>query len=102
MDEDGFVRNFCLAGTHPVFAGHFPGQPLVPAVMLLEQVALALDAWRRQRLGAVLQAKFMAPLLPDESAQVVLSRVEAQPARARFEIRRLGMVLAAGVVEGAA
>ena len=96
-----FAQEFCIDHTHPAFAGHFPGQPLVPAVMLLEQVALALQAWQRQRLTCVVQAKFMAPLLPDETAEVCLTRVEAQPSRVRFEIERAGMVLAAGVVEGA-
>ncbi len=102
MEDDVFTQEFCIDHAHPVFVGHFPGQPLVPAVMLLEQVAHALHAWQRQRLARVLQAKFMAPLLPDETAEVSLARVEAQPSRLRFEIQRAGMVLAAGVIEGTA
>ncbi|MEY2116998.1 hydroxymyristoyl-ACP dehydratase [Rhodanobacter sp. FW106-PBR-R2A-1-13] len=96
----GFVQALRVDAGHPALPGHFPGAPLVPGVLLLEQVALALRAWRGQRLGRVLEAKFAAPLRPDETAQLQLTAAEA--ARVRFEIRRDGVVLARGLVEGAA
>ena len=40
--------------------------------MMLEQVALALRAWRGERLSRVIEAKFMAPLLPEEYATLQL------------------------------
>ena len=72
----------------------------MPGVILLEQVALALRAWRGQRLARVMEAKFVAPLLPDEAAMLRLT--ETDPLRFRFEIRRDGSLLARGLVEGAA
>lgn len=89
-------------GAHPALPGHFPGLPLVPGVLMLEQVALALRAWRGQRLRRVIEAKFMAPLLPDESAQLQLSGAAADTSRIGFSIERDGMVLARGIVEGTA
>jgi hypothetical protein len=73
----------------------------VPAVVLLEQVALALRTWRNQRLARVLEAKFVAPLLPDQAAVLHLSDASIG-ARIRFEIRRGDLLLARGLVEGAA
>jgi hypothetical protein len=70
----------------------------VPGVVLLEQVALALRAWRDQRLTRVVEAKFLAPLLPDETAVVRLTSADT---RVRFEIRRGDSLLARGLVEGA-
>ena len=35
-------RPIRIEADHPSLPGHFPGRPLVPGVMLLEQVALAL------------------------------------------------------------
>lgn len=96
----GYEQALRIAAGHPALPGHFPGQPLVPGVILLEQVALALRAWRGQRLGRVLEAKFVAPLLPDEAARLRLT--ETGESRIRFEIRRDGMVLARGLVEGTA
>lgn len=94
----GFELPLCIEAGHPALPGHFPGQPLVPGVILLEQVALGLRAWRGQRLGRVLEAKFMAPLLPDQRALLQLS--EAGATRIRFEIQRDGVLLARGMVEG--
>lgn len=96
----GFEQALRIGAEHPALPGHFPGAPLVPGVVLLEQVALALRAWRGQRLGRVLEAKFAAPLLPEQTATLRLTAAEG--ARARFEIRRDGVLLARGLVEGAA
>jgi 3-hydroxymyristoyl/3-hydroxydecanoyl-(acyl carrier protein) dehydratase len=93
-----FEQPLRINATHPALPGHFPGQPLVPGVVLLEQVALALRAWRDQRLARVVEAKFLAPLLPDETAMVRLTSADT---RVRFEIRRGDSLLARGLVEGA-
>ena len=98
---NGFSQAIRFEATHRALPGHFPGQPLVPGVLLLEQVALALRAWRGLRLARVLDAKFMTPLLPDQSAQLQLTDTDGADSRIRFVIRRDGMTLARGTVEGA-
>ena len=99
MSQAAFHRQFSVANDHPSLPGHFPGSPLVPGVMLLEQVALALRAWRGERLARVLDAKFMTPLLPEQRAQVTLTLTQG---RVRFEIHRDDELLARGSIEGAA
>ncbi|MEO8855931.1 MAG: hypothetical protein ABI343_02985 [Burkholderiaceae bacterium] len=96
-----FEQSLRIDAGHPTLPGHFPGHPLVPGVVLLEQVALALRHWRDQRLVRVIEAKFVAPLLPDEMAMLRLTGVATEAARVRFEIRRDEQLLARGVVEGA-
>ncbi|HEX5306798.1 MAG TPA: hydroxymyristoyl-ACP dehydratase [Dyella sp.] len=98
MTADAYQTTFVVPPTHPALPGHFPGHPLVPGVVVLEQVARALRAWRDQRLARVAEAKFVAPLLPGEQAELVLSEAGD---RVRFEIRRNSQLLARGVVEGA-
>jgi 3-hydroxyacyl-[acyl-carrier-protein] dehydratase len=107
--HDAFEHDFCIGADHPSLPGHFPGAALVPGVMLLEQVAIALRAWRGQRLIRVLEAKFVAPLLPAEQALVRLTLAaangpieNASAARIRFEFFRDDTLLARGTVEGAA
>lgn len=100
MSTSVFEQPCCISASHPALPGHFPGHPLVPGVVLLEQVADALRAWRGQRLARVLEAKFLAPLLPDEAAVLRLTPAVASVARVRFEIQRDGLTLARGVVEG--
>ncbi|MBL8756304.1 MAG: hypothetical protein JNK15_23615 [Planctomycetes bacterium] len=57
---------------HPVLAGHFPGAPLVPGVLLLEAVAAAHLAatGRACDLVAVDDVRFQAPLLPGVPARL--------------------------------
>jgi 3-hydroxyacyl-[acyl-carrier-protein] dehydratase len=98
--DETFEHPFRIGADHPSLPGHFPGHPLVPGVILLEQVALALRAWREQRLARVIEAKFVAPLLPAEHARVRLTRSAAE--RVRFEIFRGETLLARGTVEAAA
>ncbi|MHA6205848.1 hydroxymyristoyl-ACP dehydratase [Dyella soli] len=98
MSDAAFHREIHVGADHPSLPGHFPGAPLVPGVLLLEQVAVALRAWRNQRLARVLEAKFLAPLLPDERASLTLTDAAG---RLRFEVRRDGELLARGVIEGA-
>ena len=87
-----------IAADHPVFAGHFPDAPVVPAVLLLSKVLDAADQW----LGAQVeplrlrQAKFPAPWLPGMQVLAVLERAGSQ---LRFEVRADAQTLALGVFE---
>ena len=117
MNGTVFEQRVCIDAGHPALPGHFPGDPLVPGVVLLEQVALAVRAWRGQRLARVLEAKFMAPLLPAQAATLRLTeaapngstpggsnqgKTELENPRIRFEIRRDDSLLARGIIEVAA
>lgn len=62
-----------IAADHPAIAGHFPGDPLVPGVLILEEVyEVAAATFGSARLAGVRQIKFLAPLRPGEEFQVVL------------------------------
>ena len=68
-----FRQTFRIAANHPALAGHFPGNPVVPGVVLLDRVAAALEAWRGQRVAQFPQVKFLLPLLPDQDAELILT-----------------------------
>lgn len=89
---------FCVDASHPSLPGHFPGQPLVAGVILLQHVAEALRHERGLSMGAVVEAKFLAPLLPGQDATVTLS--DTGTGRYKFDIRRNDTLLAKGIVEG--
>ena len=93
--------HFTIAADHPSLPGHFPGRPLVPGVLLLDQVLEAIEA-DHGALGALRlpQVKFLQPLLPDEPARVELlpaGEPGAAP-RWRFRVWRGDTVLASGEV----
>lgn len=59
-----------VAPDHAVLAGHFPGAPLVPGVLLLEAAALAFGraVGAGVQLVAVDEARWFAPLVPGATA----------------------------------
>ncbi|MES2404758.1 MAG: hydroxymyristoyl-ACP dehydratase [Pseudomonadota bacterium] len=83
---------------HPALAGHFPGNPIVPGVVVLERVAAALRTWRGDRVDK-LDAKFVQPLRPGEAATIAL---DDDGARIRFEVTGTeGKLLARGTLVAA-
>ncbi len=86
---------FTIAPSHPSLPGHFPGRPLVPGVVLLEQVLRAVEAECGVEVGNLRlpQVKFMAPLLPGQSARVEL---EGQAPRWKFRVLRDADLLVRG------
>ena len=96
--SDTFRTALQIDAAHPALAGHFPGNPLVPGVVVLERVAAALRAWRGERVEK-LDAKFVQPLRPGEAAMIAL---DDDGARVRFEVTGTeGKVLARGTLMAA-
>jgi 3-hydroxyacyl-[acyl-carrier-protein] dehydratase len=62
---------FTIAADHPALDGHFPGDPVVPGVVVLEQVQRALEGRIGPlRLTGLPQVKFHSPLRPGETCVV--------------------------------
>jgi 3-hydroxymyristoyl/3-hydroxydecanoyl-(acyl carrier protein) dehydratase len=58
---------------HPSLPGHFPGAPLVPGVVILDEVIAALDEWRQHsQLSSIRGIKFLAPLKPEQPFTISL------------------------------
>ena len=98
--HDGLAEggHFHVPADHPAFAGHFPGQPVLPGVALLSFVMRALQAQPelQARLGPspqIAQVKFISPVLPGTDLQVQL---QAQGSGVAFEVRREGQVVTKG------
>jgi len=71
---DGDMRSSLMriASDHPSLPGHFPGNPIVPGVVILDTVIRFAQQWR-YRIASVKSAKFKAPLLPETPFHVELS-----------------------------
>ncbi|HUP90702.1 MAG TPA: hypothetical protein VM074_00530 [Solimonas sp.] len=51
---------------HPSLAGHFPGNPIVPGVVLIDLAVAAIRGERKLRLAGAPNLKFLRPVLPGE------------------------------------
>jgi 3-hydroxymyristoyl/3-hydroxydecanoyl-(acyl carrier protein) dehydratase len=100
------LHPLCIGADHPSLAGHFPGNPLVPGVLILDAVLAAAIAHcgRPLRLQRLPQAKFLQPLRPGEAAQIELEAVSAEdnPLRLRFRVLCDAKLLASGELVPAA
>jgi 3-hydroxyacyl-[acyl-carrier-protein] dehydratase len=70
---------FRFAPTDPVFAGHFPNQPLVPGVFQLEMARLGAEWLIGEQLGVreISKAKFLRPIVPAELVRMNLRLSES-------------------------
>ena len=72
------IFEFKFAASDPVFAGHFPGHPILPGVFQLEITRVAAETVLNcpLRIGEIRKAKFQRPILPEEVVQVELKLME--------------------------
>jgi 3-hydroxyacyl-[acyl-carrier-protein] dehydratase len=69
---------------HPVFAGHFPGRPIIPGVQLLDRVQHIVESEHNLTLDGLQVAKFLSPAAPGEMLEL---DYDIGNSRVRFEIR---------------
>jgi 3-hydroxyacyl-[acyl-carrier-protein] dehydratase len=66
-----------IGADHPSLPGHFPGAPIVPGVVILDEIFAALGEWRENsRVRLIRSVKFLAPLKPEQPFTICLSEDE--------------------------
>ena len=56
---------FVVEKSHPSFSGHFPDNPIVPGVIILEHVFLNWKSKNTAAINVIDYTKFLNPLRPD-------------------------------------
>lgn len=92
------LTTLTIGAEHPALAGHFPGTPIVPGVVLLDEMLRALEsehggAAGSWRIGA---AKFVKPVRPGEC--LTLERERLANGSVRFAVLREGQPVALGLL----
>jgi|SRR5580658_4006514 3-hydroxyacyl-[acyl-carrier-protein] dehydratase len=76
-----------ISAGHPALAGHFPGNAVVPAVVILDRVRGALCAWHEScQVVGISNARFIDVLRPGERFTITLT--SADLIRVSFDCRK--------------
>lgn len=92
------VIRYTVPEDHPAFAGHFPGRPILPGVVLLDWTLQAIA----DSSGVVLQnctinsVKFLSPAKPGDMLTIALNHLEN--GTIRFDISTASDKIASGSV----
>jgi 3-hydroxyacyl-[acyl-carrier-protein] dehydratase len=72
----GFEWMVTIGEDHPSLAGHFPGHPVVPGVVMLGEIMNAIREMAAENIEFVgmPSAKFLSPLKPGEPLRIRLDR----------------------------
>ena len=89
-----------IRANHPSLPGHFPGAPLVPGVVILDEVLATLIEWRQDsQLTGIRMVKFLAPLQPEQAFTIFLSVRNEHAAEVNFCCRVEDRIIVEGQLE---
>ncbi|BAN27674.1 AMP-binding protein [Caballeronia insecticola] len=101
IDEERKRRaalSFTVPPEHPALAGHFPGRPIVPGVVLLDHALDAIGGALGRSVDAcrIESAKFLSPAQPGETLDIAFET--AASGAVRFTIRAGARAVASGAL----
>ena len=95
-----------IAVNHPCSAGHFPGNPIIPGALLLQEVLdciadhLTQEGWVQNGLWQIKSAKFPNSARPGDTVQIHYTPIS--PDVIRFECQVLQRTVLSGIASVAA
>jgi predicted hotdog family 3-hydroxylacyl-ACP dehydratase len=88
-----------ISPAHPSLPGHFPGEPIVPGVLILDEVVFALRQWRRHEITRIHLAKFLSPLMPAQAFAIALATSQTARDQIIFQCCAANRLVAEGRLE---
>jgi 3-hydroxymyristoyl/3-hydroxydecanoyl-(acyl carrier protein) dehydratase len=86
-----------ISADHPSLPGHFPDMPLVPGVVILDEVLGALFEWRKDcQLSGIRTVKFLMPLRPEQTFTICFSANDSGGGEVNFSCRVEDRVIVEG------
>ena len=67
--------SFIIKKNHPALRGHFPNNPIVPGVVILDEVIRIIEKIKPDFIiKKLLTVKFLQPLLPEQDVNVEINQ----------------------------
>jgi 3-hydroxymyristoyl/3-hydroxydecanoyl-(acyl carrier protein) dehydratase len=86
-----------FAANHPVGPGHFPGNPIIPGALLLDEIIRALGAGIDEPV-VIKSAKFFRPLRPGEGVLVQFQSLSGGLKKFECHLAGENVLVASGTV----
>jgi 3-hydroxymyristoyl/3-hydroxydecanoyl-(acyl carrier protein) dehydratase len=87
-----------FAADHPVAAGHFPGNPIIPGALLLDEILTAIGGVAGGN-AVIKSAKFFRPLRPGEGVRVEWRDLAGGVKKFECFLRGAEALVACGTIE---
>ena len=73
--EAGLMHLVCFDSSDPIFAGHFPGHPIVPGACLVQiaEDLISQHAGKTIRFSSIKNLKFRQPIIPDMQVVFIIN-----------------------------
>ena len=68
-------HSFIIKAEDPCLDGHFPGDPIVPAVVILDAVIAFATQSRDREFVTIERCKFLRPLRPGQTCSIEISEL---------------------------
>lgn len=83
-----YERTLTINGDHPALPGHFPGHPIVPGVIVLDEVIQTLKETYGQELvvTGMPAVKLSSPLRPEERLTITVESLDTNTAGFTCEV----------------
>ena len=95
--------SFDISKDHPCLAGHFPHNPIVPGVVILDEISnIIVQEHKDCRIHSFLNVKFLQPLKSGQSVSVKLEEkvnVDNSFSKVKFSGTFNGDIIAQGEVK---
>jgi|GEM_PF-1444618 len=70
-----YETSLVISPQHPSLAGHFPGHPIIPAVVILEEIIDLVQQWQSNYwVSGIQTVKFLRPWPPGQSVELRFER----------------------------
>jgi SAM-dependent methyltransferase/3-hydroxymyristoyl/3-hydroxydecanoyl-(acyl carrier protein) dehydratase len=95
-----FETSRTIRADHPSLAGHFPDAPIVPGVVILDEVISALvERHKNCQVAGIRAVKFVLPLRPEQQFTICIAAAEEAETEVDFCCRFEDRVIAEGRLE---
>ena len=95
-----FEVSRAIRADHPSLPGHFADGPLVPGVVILDEIVGALDEWRQGcHLTGIQTVKFLVPLKPEQPFTICFSTEDDGTEEVNFSCRIADQIIVEGRLE---